>query len=164
MKRVRGETQLLHKTFMLSIGAKGLFGLVEIIGAALSFVISPAQIHAFAHWITAKEIQEDPHAVIAQFLLHVGTSVNLSQTHYVAFYLGIHGLVKVLLVWALLRDKRWAYPWMLVALIAFIATQTWQMVTGFSWGIAFLTAFDVFILWLTYREWNLHPSRSGSTA
>ena len=159
MDKVRGETKLLHRTFVLGIGAKGLFGAVEIIGAVLSFVISPMQIHAFAHWLTAKEIQEDPHAVIAQFILHVGTSVNLSQTHYVAIYLAIHGLVKVLLVWALLRDKRWAYPWMLVALIAFIATQAWQMVTGFTWGIAFLTAFDVFILWLTYREWKLHPDK-----
>ena len=161
MKKVRGETQLLHRTFVLGIGAKGLFGAIELIGAVLSFVISPAQIHAFATWLTAKEIQEDPNAVIAQFILHLGTSVNLSQTHYVAAYLFIHGLVKVLLVWALLRDKRWAYPWMLVALIAFIATQTWQLVTGFTWGIALLTAFDVFILWLTYREWNLHPDRRG---
>jgi len=159
MRRVRGETQLLHRTFLLGIGAKGIFGLLELLGAVLSFVISPAQIHAFATWVTAKEIQEDPKAVIAQFILHLGTSVNVSQTHYMAIYLGIHGLVKVLLVLALLRDKRWAYPWMLVALIAFIATQTWQMVAGFTWGLAILTAFDVFILWLTYREWNLHPDR-----
>ncbi|MEY2946000.1 MAG: hypothetical protein RL243_774, partial [Actinomycetota bacterium] len=55
MKKVRGETQLLHRTFVLGIGAKGLFGAIELIGAVLSFVISPAQIHAFATWLTAKE-------------------------------------------------------------------------------------------------------------
>lgn len=159
MKKVTGETQLLHRTFMLSIGAKGLFGLVEIIGAVLSFVIQPAQIHAFAVWATAKEIQEDPHAIVAQFLLHLGTSVNVSQTHYMAVYLLVHGLVKVVLVWALFRDKAWAYPSMLIALIAFIATQTWQLATGFTWGVGLLTVFDAFILWLTVREWKLHRAK-----
>jgi len=156
MKPVRGETTLLHRTFVLGIGAKGLFGAVELIGAVLSFIISPAQIHAFAVWATAKEIQEDPHAVIAQFLLHLGTNVNVSETHYVALYLALHGLVKVLLVWAVLTDKRWAYPWMLGALAVFIATQTYQLIQGYSLGLLLLTLFDVFIVWLTWREWRLH--------
>jgi len=158
MKLVRGETQLLHRTFMLGVGAKGVFGAVELIGAILSFVISPAQIRAFAIWATAKEIQEDPHAVIAQFLLHLGTNINLSQTHYVAAYLMLHGLVKVILVWAVLRDKRWAYPWMLAALAIFIGTQTFQLLQGYSLGLLLLTLFDVFIVWLTWREWRLHPA------
>lgn len=159
MPRVKGETQLLHRTFVLSIGAKGIFGLVELIGALLSFLISPAQIHAFAVWATAKELQEDPNAVVAQFILHLGTSVNIHETHYVAIYLALHGLVKVILVWAVLREKHWAYPWMMIALLAFIVTQIVQLFGGFSLGLFLLTAFDIFILWLTFKEWRLHRSR-----
>jgi uncharacterized membrane protein len=157
MRRVAGETQLLHRTFMVSIAAKGIFGFFEIVGAVISFLISPAQIHAFAVWLTHKELQSEPNNVLAQFILHLGTGINTSETHYVAIYLLLHGLVKALLVWALLADKRWAYPWMMAALGIFIGTQTYQLFTGFSLGLLLLTLFDIFILWLTWRESKLHP-------
>jgi uncharacterized membrane protein len=43
-----------------------------------------------------------------------------------AFYLLSHGLVKVLLVAGLLREKLWAYPASLIVLSAFIAYQTYR--------------------------------------
>jgi len=156
MKLVKGETQLLHRTFVLSVGAKGIFGALELLGAIASFVISPAQIAAFATWATAKEIQEDPNAVVAQFILHLGTHIDLAQTHYVALYLALHGAVKVVLVVSLVKQLRWAYPAMFVALALFIVTQVVQLSSGFSTGLALLTAFDIFILALTWREWRLH--------
>lgn len=156
MKKLRSETDLLHRTFVLSIGAKGLFGLFELIGAVGAYFISPAQIQSFTHWLTAKELQLEPNNVIAQFILHLGASATTSETHFVALYLIIHGLTKVVLVWALLKDKQWAYPWMMVALVLFIVSQSIDLIASFSLGILLLTLFDVFILWLTWREYKLH--------
>ena len=156
MKKVRGETKLLHRTFVWSIGAKGVFGLFELIGAVFSYFIDPAQIKAFTIWLTKNELQQEPNNVFAQFILHLGSGATTAETKYVAFYLLLHGLTKVVLVWAILRDKAWAYPWMMIALAVFIVTQTWQLFTTFSFGILLLTVFDVFILWLTWREFKLH--------
>ena len=66
MRKVQGETQLLHRTFVWSIGAKGLFGLFEVIGALISYFIDPATIKAFTYWLTRSELQQEPNNAIAQ--------------------------------------------------------------------------------------------------
>jgi uncharacterized membrane protein len=71
-----------------------------------------------------------------------------------AAYLLSHGLVKIVLVAALLRNKLWAYPWMIVFLIAFIAYQVYRMTFAPSIGLVALTIFDAFVAWLTYREYR----------
>jgi len=72
-------------------------------------------------------------------------------------------VVKIVLVAALLRDKLWAYPWMIVFLSVFIVYQAYRMTFAPSIGLAALTVFDVFVAWLTYREYRKqksHPSPS----
>lgn len=59
-----------------------------------------------------------------------------------------------MLVGALLRNQIWAYPWMIVFLVAFIAYQVYRMTFAFSVGLLALTIFDVFVAWLTYREYG----------
>jgi uncharacterized membrane protein len=60
--------------------------------------------------------------------------------------------VKIVLVAALLKDQIWAYPWMIAFLIVFIVYQMYRMTFAFSIGLLALTAFDVVVVWLTYRE------------
>jgi uncharacterized membrane protein len=71
-----------------------------------------------------------------------------------AAYLLLHGVIKIVLVAALLRDKIWAYPWMIVFLIVFIVYQAYRMTFAFSIGLLGLTIFDVVVVWLTYREYR----------
>ncbi len=63
-------------------------------------------------------------------------------------------MVKIALVTALLRNKIWAYPWMIVFLIAFIVYQIYRMTFAFSVGLLGLTIFDLIVVWLTYREYG----------
>jgi uncharacterized membrane protein len=71
-----------------------------------------------------------------------------------AVYLLAHGLVKVVLVAALLRNQRWAYPWMIGFLGVFIGYQVYRLRLQPSVGLAALTVFDAVIAWLTYREYR----------
>jgi uncharacterized membrane protein len=73
---------------------------------------------------------------------------------FAAIYLLLHGVVKVVLVAAVLKDKLWAYPWMIAFLLAFIVYQGYLLVVAPTVGIAALTAFDIFMVWLTYREYG----------
>jgi uncharacterized membrane protein len=66
----------------------------------------------------------------------------------------LHGVVKIVLVAALLKDKIWAYPWMLAFLLVFIVYQTYRMTFAFSIGLLGLTIFDLVVVWLTYREYG----------
>ncbi|HLZ94139.1 MAG TPA: DUF2127 domain-containing protein, partial [Candidatus Dormibacteraeota bacterium] len=65
-----------------------------------------------------------------------------------------HGLVKIVLVAALLKNKIWAYPWMIAFLIAFILYQLYRMTFAPSIGLAGLTVFDAIVTWLTIREYQ----------
>ena len=72
-----------------------------------------------------------------------------------AIYLLSHGISKVILVALVLRNRLWAYPWLMGLLGMFIGYQLYVMVfVTFSWGLAALTAFDVLLVWLTWREWR----------
>jgi uncharacterized membrane protein len=62
---------------------------------------------------------------------------------------------KVVLVALVLRNKLWAYPWLMVLLGVFIVYQLYVVIfVKFSWGLIALTAFDLVLVWLTWREYQ----------
>ena len=71
-----------------------------------------------------------------------------------AVYLLAHGLVKVVLVAALLKNQLWAYPWTIAFLGVFIVYQLYRLSLKASVGLAVLTVFDAVIAWLTWREYR----------
>jgi uncharacterized membrane protein len=71
-----------------------------------------------------------------------------------AVYLLVHGLVKVVLVAALLKNQRWAYPWTIAFLGVFIVDQLYRLGLRPLVGLTALTIFDAVIAWLTYREYR----------
>jgi len=73
---------------------------------------------------------------------------------FASLYLLTHGAVKVVLVAALLKNKLWAYPWMIAFLLLFIGYQIYRIILVPSAALAALTAFDLLVVWLTYREYQ----------
>jgi uncharacterized membrane protein len=71
-----------------------------------------------------------------------------------AIYLLAHGLVKVILVAALLKNQLWAYPWTIGFLGVFIVYQLYRLSLKPSVGLTALTIFDAVIVWLTWREYR----------
>lgn len=157
-KLMRGTT-LLDRTFRVSLILKGLDGVLELIGGVLLLLVSPQQIMDAVRFFTQHELVEDPQDVISNYLLNLTNGLSLSATLFGAVYLLLHGLVKVVLVWAVLTDKLWAYPWMIGFLVVFIVYQSYEIALTFSIGLVLLTAFDIFIVWLTWREYQIHRVR-----
>ena len=150
----------IHRIFEISVVLKGLQALAEFFGGVALYFIPSA---AIAHWIgilTQHELREDPHDAIANTLLAAAQHLSVSTQTFYAFYLLSHGLVKVLLVAALLREKLWAYPWSLAVLAAFIAYQLYRYSHTHSPALIALTAFAIFIIALVWHEWRFlraHP-------
>ncbi len=153
---------LLDQTFVVGIVLKGLDGVLEVVGGLLLFIVTPATIDRVTRALTQHELSEDPHDFIATHLLHAATDLSGSSLQFGAAYLLSHGAIKIVLVAALLRNKRWAYPWMIAFLLAFIAYQAYRMTFAPSIGLAGLTVFDAFIAWLTYREYGKQRTISGA--
>lgn len=160
----------LDKTFRIGLVLKGLDGILEVIGGILLLFLSPHAIQHVVRVLTAHELSEDPHDLIARYLLHSTSHLSTSITIYGAIYLLAHGIAKVVLVAFVLRDKLWAYPWLIVLLLVFIAYQLYQITAvQFSIGLTALTIFDAVLVWLTWREYrarraqqhNRQPSRAA---
>ena len=145
---------LLDRAFAVGIILKGLDGVLEVVGGLLLLVVSPATIDQVSRALTQHELSEDPHDFLATHLLHAAGSLTGSSLQFGAAYLLLHGVVKIVLVAALLKDKIWAYPWMLAFLLVFIVYQTYRMTFAFSIGLLGLTIFDLVVVWLTYREYG----------
>lgn len=149
------KRRILDRTFDISIILKGVDGVIEVIGGILLLVVSTDSLNTLAVRLTRAELSQDPHDFIAHHLLRLTADLHHTQT-FGAIYLLSHGAVKIVLVAALLRQQRWAYPAMLVFLVVFIGYQCYRMVYTPSIALALLTLFDAFVVWLTWRELQLH--------
>jgi uncharacterized membrane protein len=140
---------------------KGADGVLELVGGILLLFLAPATIQHDVRALVAHELSQDPHDFIATHLLHSVTHLSRSTTLFGAVYLLSHGAAKVILVALVLRDKLWAYPWMMALLGAFIVYQVYRItVVKFSFGLAALTIFDMVLVWLTWREYRARHRRS----
>jgi uncharacterized membrane protein len=152
---------LLDRTFEIGIIIKAIDGVAEILGGLLLIVLTPAGInHLIAH-VTQHELSTDPHDFVATHLLRFGASLSGAGVGFAAAYLLAHGIVKVGLVVAVLRNQLWAYPALIVVLVLFIVYQLYQLSLRTSGWLIGLTIFDAFIVWLTVREWRRQREKRG---
>ena len=127
--------------------------------------ISPESLHNFLALITQREIVEDPHSKIANYLLNSTQHFNTGSKVFAIAYLWIHATVKLIAVFGLLRNKLWAYPFSLVTLGMLMLYQVYSIIVKISVGMIILTIFDVFILWLIWREYGkVKQSTPGKTS
>jgi uncharacterized membrane protein len=145
---------LLDQTFEVGIILKGLDGMLEVLGGLLLLVVSPATIDRVVTSLTQHELSEDPQDFLATHLLRTAHGLTGAAVLLGAVYLLVHGLVKVILVAALLKNQLWAYPWTIGFLGVFIVYQLYRLSLRPSVGLAALTIFDAVIAWLTYREYR----------
>ncbi|MGB7981481.1 MAG: DUF2127 domain-containing protein [Candidatus Nanopelagicales bacterium] len=148
----------LDRTFAVGIIAKGLDGIIEILGGLLLVLATPDAIRRVLEALTRGELAEDPTDFLATRLLHLSASDSLTTggLRFAAIYLLAHGVVKVVLVAAVLRGKLWAYPWMIGFLLLFIGYQLYRIAVDPTAGMIALTIFDAVLTWLAVREWRRH--------
>ncbi|HKT82586.1 MAG TPA: DUF2127 domain-containing protein [Solirubrobacterales bacterium] len=165
---LRGPRDWLDRAFEIGIALKGLDGALELLGGLLLLAISPTTINSIARALTQHELSEDPHDFIASHLLHAAGKLTTGSLRFGAVYLLLHGIVKVVLVAAVLRNKLWAYPGIIAFLVIFIVYQLYRLTFAPSFGLVGLTVFDVIIVGLTVREYlkqrALAPPRTAATS
>jgi uncharacterized membrane protein len=153
------KADLLDRTFEIGIVLKGLDGALEVVGGLLLLFVSPATIDRLVVALTQHELTQDSHDFLATHALHYANGLTGSTVLLSALYLLSHGVVKIVLVFALLKTQLWAYPWMIAFLGVFILYQIYRMTFAPSVGLVSLTIFDAFIAWLTYLEYQRHEHR-----
>jgi uncharacterized membrane protein len=152
-------SRTLDDTFKVSVTLKGIDGALEIVGGAVLLFVRPTTLDQLARSLTQHELAQDPHDFLARHVLHSAGQLTHGSTLFAAVYLLSHGIAKVVLVVALLRDQLWAYPATIVLLGAFIAYQLYRLSYRVTLGLTLLTIFDAFVVWLTWREYRIKRSR-----
>jgi uncharacterized membrane protein len=151
---------LLDRSFEISVALKGIDGVLELIAGIALLFISKDLINRLAFALTRDELAHDPHDFVATHVLKTAHGLSGSATKFGAVYLLSHGIVKVILVSAVLMNKLWAYPWMIAFLVLFIAYQMYRFFGRHSIGLLALSIFDAFVAWLTYLEYRKQTVRA----
>lgn len=154
-QRLSRREKLIHLLFDVGVIAKGIDGVLEIIGGALLFAVNPAQLNHIVRLLTQHELNEDPHDLVAGYLLYGAKHLSADVQIFGAVYLLGHGVIKVGLVAALLRQRLWAYPVAMLAFLLFFIYQLYRYSHTHAVWLLVLSAVDVFVIvitWLEYRR------------
>jgi len=136
------------------VSLKGLDGILEIVGGLGLLMVTPGFIMGVVAFLTQDELVEDPHDLVANYVLNFARHLSIGTEHFAAYYLMAHGVVKTFMVLALLKKKIWAYPFAILVFVAFIAYQLYRYTLTHSIGLIALSGFDavvVYFIWVEYR-------------
>jgi uncharacterized membrane protein len=98
-----------------------------------------------------------PPSTIHRFIVeltHNELSLSAGAERFAALYLLSHGVIKVVLVYALLKGKLWAYPWAMAVFAGFGVYQIYRYFVHPSGWLIALTVLDVAVILLTWAEWR----------
>ena len=144
----------LHQFFELAILVKGIDGVLELVGGVLAAFVPLSTLNRLIYAATAHELSLEPDDRVANALRSFADMLSISTKHYAAVYLLSHGLLKLLLVYGLWRERTWAFPSALVFLTLFVAYQVYRYFhTGSPW-LLFFAAIDIAVAWLIWREYE----------
>jgi len=153
LQRIRRE-KAVHRLFTLGVIGKGVDGALEILGGVLLLFVSPAQISDVVRMLTLHELSEDPHDLVANYLLHTANHLSAHAQFFGALYLLWHGAVKGGLVVALLHGRLWAYPVAIGAFLLFLVYQFYRYTHTHALLLLLLSALDIGVILLTWLEYQ----------
>lgn len=133
---------------------KAIHGALEILGAALILAIPPTLVMRLATIVTAGELSEDPGDIVAGFIQSSAKTISVSNHVVIAFYLILHGLLRVLLVVWVHAGKKIAYLFFALALAVFSGYEFFLSAVRQSGMLFALGSFDLLLMLLTLYEYH----------
>lgn len=153
----------LHAAFEIGVVLKGLDALAELISGVVLYFTSLETLVAVVTALVHDELLGDPQDWVANTLLNAAEQFSIGGKRFAAFYLISHGVVKLILVAGLLRNRMWAYPASFAVLGAFIAYQLYRLTFAWSLALVGLTVFDLIVVWLIWHEYQVRRAAVASS-
>jgi uncharacterized membrane protein len=148
----QANRSMTERLFRIAVMLKGLDGASQLIGGIVLLLIPPAVITGLVHVIVARDLV--PVGMFAHDLQvaaeHLGSARN-----FAVVYLLLHGVVKLVLVYALLREVRPMYPVAAGVLALFIVYELVRAANTHSIALVVFAALDIVIVVLVLREYVL---------
>ncbi|MFT0167726.1 DUF2127 domain-containing protein [Paraburkholderia mimosarum] len=148
------DEKKLRLAFEVSLWFKAAFALSEIVAGIATYFVSQQRFLTLVIWVTREEFAEDPHDLVANFLLHSVQHLSVGTQKFAAIYLLAHGVIKLWLIIGLLRERLWYYPVSMAVFGLFIIYQLYRFSFTHSIWLLLVTALDGVILALTWHEYR----------
>lgn len=144
-----------ERFYKIGVGIKGIDGLIEL-AAGIALLVSPQLVHVFLQSFASELGEHSSHkfGFIIEYIARIDSDLARSGTTFLIIFLVIHGLVKLGLVYCLLRKIIRAYPVALAILVIFLAYQSYVLIVNPSIAMAIFTILDVAIVWLVWGEYR----------
>ena len=156
MKRLGNTRELLYR---LGVVLKGLDGILEAAGGIALWALSPGLILHWVEILIQDEIAKNPNDLVAHYLSMAASHFSVSGKHFLTIYLLAHGIVKIFVVIALLKNKVWAFPVAIFIFGGFVVYQLYRFAIGGSAGLILLSGFDLLVIWLIWMEYRARKPR-----
>jgi len=149
--------------YRIGLVIKGIDGLFELLAGLLLWV-APDLLRALLAPLEQTDMDDGTFRIfVAHLAGRFDTSLAQGPPAFVIFFLLSHGIVKLALVYCLLKEYRWVYPYALGVLGLFALYQLVVLVRSPNLGLAALMALDLIIIWLVWREWMNLRRASANT-
>jgi uncharacterized membrane protein len=155
MKFTKKEEETINRYFHISVFIKGFISLAEIVVGILAIFVPVSYVTNIVIYFAQGELNEDAGGFIASHIITLAQELGTISGIFIAVYLLSRGLIKVLLIVGMLKNKLWAYPSSLVVLAMFVLYQLYQIVTTHSWLLVGLTIFDLIVMWFIWKEYEV---------
>jgi uncharacterized membrane protein len=146
------KSKIWHILFLVGVFFKGVDGVLELLGGLIFLFLKHGALEKFAHIIFRGELAEDPHDLLANYLINLAAHTSRDTEFFAAIFLLVHGAVKVSIVTGLYLRKIWVYPLAEVILSLFVAYQLYRFSHTFSVLLIFISIVDIFIIFLIRKE------------
>ena len=153
-----------HEFFVIGIVIKSFTGLVETLSGLVLLFMRPVMLSQILLRISGggqiKDADDFLLSYAYQYLQHLTTGVKISP----GLYILAHGLINLLLVLGLIKEKLWAYLLAIGVLGSFILYQLYRIAFNHSPLLEVLTVLDVLFVIVIWHEYKYQVRRLGKTA
>jgi len=133
---------------------KGLDGAFELLAGTALAVVGPRELGALARRVVEHHLLGSPRGALAERFAAGEAALSGGDRPFAVVYLTLHGLLKLGLVVALLREVRPAYPVAVAVLVVFVVYEVYGAVRTGSWALWVAAALDLVIAALVVREYR----------
>lgn len=133
---------------------KGLDGAVELLAGVALAVVDPRELGGLTRRVVEHHLLGSPHGALAERVAAGEAALAGGDRTFAVVYLTLHGLVKLGLVVALLRELRPAYPVAVGVLAVFVAYEALRAARTGSAALWAAAALDLAIAALVLREYR----------
>ncbi len=137
--------------FRIGLIVKGVDSVFEVIGGVI--LLMPMKLAKYILILATHELYRH-HQVLAGKLDNLAVDVSVKASVGAAIYLMVHGLAKVILITAIVREKRWGYIGLIAVLTLFTGLEVARGIMAKEIVTGVLGLFDLSVVVLIYKEYR----------